>query len=98
MSPIAGCLLAALLAAAPLADAQSEGERGTQAPGKSQDGTRPAHGAIKGGSIETDASRSQQAARCNQLDGRLRIECLRDIEQAPTRDASGNDPKRTSPR
>lgn len=43
--------LLALFFLAGLAAAQSDGERGSTPPGMSQDGSRPAEGAIKGGSI-----------------------------------------------
>lgn len=54
----------------------------------SQDGSRPAEGAIKGGSIlpgerggqpeaAPEASRDERLQRCRELSGSLREECLR---------------------
>lgn len=66
--------------------AQTAGEtdgRGSIPPGTSQDESRPAEGAIKGGSIEPDieSSRTPQedVNRCKQLTGVLREQCLRDL-------------------
>ena len=46
--------------------------RGSTPPGTSQDGSRPADGAITGG-----ATAKEKIARCEQLSGTLREECLR---------------------
>jgi hypothetical protein len=87
----------ALLAFAGWTAAQGagDGERGSTPPGLSQDGARPAEGAIKGGSIAPgesggmpDKSGGRAAgeaaaggtakglARCYQLEGSLREQCL----------------------
>lgn len=79
-------LLAALVlatASGPAA-AQSPGERGSVPPGTSRDGSGPAAGAIKGGSIAPDLTqrpaRERDVARCQQLAGDLRTQCLRDLD------------------
>lgn len=85
----------ALFFLAGFAAAQSDGERGSTPPGLSQDGSRPAEGAIKGGSIApgesggvpdraggsaaaggTAGSSASDLARCYQLEGSLREQCL----------------------
>ena len=83
----------ALFFLAGLAAAQSagDGERGSTPPGLSQDGSRPAEGAIKGGSIAPGESAGRPGkaggsaaaggttsdlARCYQLEGSLREQCL----------------------
>ena len=83
-------LLAALLVAAATAVAQ---DRGTVAPGTSNDGSRPQDGAIQGGSIvpgerggvpEGDGRRSgspKAVERCEELSGKLREQCLLDEQQ-----------------
>ena len=91
-------LLAALLCLPGLAAAQgaSDGHRGSTPPGLSQDGARPAEGALRGGTLapgesggtpDTAAgksapgnaaagSSSRQLARCYELEGSLREQCL----------------------
>ena len=63
--------------------AQTEGQRGSIPPGESRDESRPAEGAIKGGSVEEDIGTSrvpaEDIARCKQLTGTLREQCLRDL-------------------
>jgi len=69
-----------------LAQTDRDEGRGSPAPGTAQDGSRPAEGAIKGGSVLPgesgglpDAAASTPAARmqrCNQLSGSLREECI----------------------
>ena len=93
-------LLAALLCLPGLAAAQgaSDGQRGSTPPGLSQDGARPAEGALRGGTLapgesggtpDTAAgksapgnaaagSSSRQLARCYELEGSLREQCLAD--------------------
>ncbi len=87
----------ALWSMAGLAAAQSAGDgaRGSTPPGLSQDGARPAEGAIKGGSIAPGESSgmpdkaggaaaggtaapgsARDLARCYQLEGSLREQCL----------------------
>ena len=74
---------ASLSLAAAVCVAQSEGERGSVPPGESRDESRPAEGAIKGGSIEGDLGSSrapaEDIARCKELTGTLREQCLRDL-------------------
>ena len=56
------------------------GERASTPPGASQDGSRPADGAIKGGSIVPGESSGvptdRQVSRCADLTGTLREQCL----------------------
>jgi hypothetical protein len=68
-------LIIALFVSTVPAFAQTTGEpaRGNTPPGMSQDGSGPADGAIKGGSIRPGEERLQ---RCEQLHGKLREECL----------------------
>jgi hypothetical protein len=71
----------------PPAFAQTDAPRGNTPPGTSQDGSRPADGAIKGGSIlpgekagtpdqSPTASQSERLARCDEMNGLLREQCL----------------------
>src|SRR5436853_5243058 len=61
--------------------------RGNTPPGMSQDGSRPMDGAVKGGSIvpgekggvpnaDAPTSSTERLARCNELSGKLREDCL----------------------
>lgn len=93
--------LLALFLFAGLAAAQADGERGSTPPGLSQDGSRPAEGAIKGGSIAPGESggmpdkagsapggaaaggTASHLARCYQLEGTLREQCLAQEREAP---------------
>jgi hypothetical protein len=72
-----------------LAFAQTTGEpaRGTTPPGMSQDGARPAEGAIKGGTSiapgetagtpnRTPGESAEMRRRCDEMTGSLRDECL----------------------
>jgi hypothetical protein len=84
-------------------------ERGTVPPGTAADGSRPSDGAIKGGSIlpgerggvpENSATPEQRIARCNELSGSLRDECLRkerDASSGGTREPDVYGPKSTPP-
>lgn len=61
------------------------GERGSLPPGTSQDGSRPADGAIKGGAIlpgETAGVPGNK--KCEQLSGSLREDCLKQEREAGT--------------
>ncbi|HWA38154.1 MAG TPA: hypothetical protein VG873_09850 [Burkholderiales bacterium] len=83
-------------------------ERGTVPPGTAPDGSRPADGAIKGGTIlpgerggmpENAPSPERRVARCNELSGTLRDDCLR-RERDASSGSSGPDlygPKSTPP-
>ena len=92
------------------AQAGSDATRGSTPHGVSQDGARPAEGAIKGGSIAPgesggtpDASRqggaasggSANLARCYELEGKLREQCLADgVNKEPT---GAKPPKSSAP-
>lgn len=84
-----------------LAFAQTTGEpaRGTTPPGTSQDGSRPAEGAIKGGTTiapgetagvpgrtpgNSPAESAEMRRRCDELTGPLRDECLDKPRDAAT--------------
>ena len=90
------CILALSFFAAG-ALAQSTGDtntRGNTAPGMSQDGARPADGAIKGGSIRpgessgvpntggTAPNSQERLKRCEQLTGKLRDDCVQNERSA----------------
>jgi hypothetical protein len=75
--------------------------RGTVPPGSAADGSRPSEGAIKGGTIlpgERSGMPDRRVARCNELSGTLRDDCLRREQDAST--GGSNDrhaPKSTPP-
>jgi hypothetical protein len=81
---ILSMLAVALGVTSGVAIAQGSGERGSTPPGLSRDGSGPADGAIKGGSIQpdlgTNPARPRDVARCQQLAGELRAQCLRDLD------------------
>lgn len=65
--------------------------RGSVPPGTAPDGSHPAEGAIQGGSIlpgerggmpENAPTPEQRIAKCNELSGTLRDQCLRDARDA----------------
>ena len=59
------------------------GERASTPPGASQDGSRPADGAIKGGSIlPGERSGVPGNAKCAELSGSLREDCLKQEREA----------------
>ena len=61
------------------------GERGSIPPGTSQDGSRPADGAIKGGSIlPGETSGVPGKKKCEELTGTLREDCLKQEREAGT--------------
>lgn len=79
--------------------------RGSIPPGSAADGSRPPDGAIRGGSIlpgerggvpESSArTPEQRIAKCNELSGVLRDQCLRDARDASvggSRDPAIKDP------
>jgi hypothetical protein len=77
----------AVLGASTLSFGQSAGDaqRGSTPPGTSRDGSKPADGAITGGSILPGESAGTPSAgttapshRCDELSGTLREQCLRD--------------------
>ena len=81
------------LAAAASAQAPDTG-RGNTPPGMSRDGSAPGDGAITGGSIapgerggvpsgrDTNTDREKAIKRCNDLEGLLREQCLRNADSA----------------
>jgi hypothetical protein len=82
-------LILAFLLSATAAFAQTAGDatRGNTPPGQSQDGSGPADGAIKGGSIlpgeaagvpnkDSTTGATQRLKRCDELKGVLREDCL----------------------
>src|SRR5213594_2182325 len=82
-------LILALLLSSTATFAQTAGDatRGNTPPGRSQDGSGPADGAIKGGSIlpgeaagvpnkDSTTSATQRLKRCDELRGTLREDCL----------------------
>ena len=98
-------LAATLLCSSVLALAQVPGSsdelkgRRSPPPGVARDGSAPAEGAIKGGSVEQDIGTSRtprlDIARCKELERELREECLRDLanadrQRAPERNAARN--------
>jgi hypothetical protein len=76
----------ALVFLSPLAVAQTgDATRGNTPPGMSQDGSRPADGAIKGGSIlPGEQSGVPGKAKCEELNGTLREDCLKQEREAGT--------------
>jgi hypothetical protein len=106
MNKLRIALAAAFVACAGLAIAQGA-ERGSTPPGTSQDGSSPAEGALKGGSIqpgERSGMPDRTTWRCNQLSGSLREQCLKDAESAsggtttqPKPDPNVRDPRQAPP-
>jgi hypothetical protein len=61
------------------------GERGSLPPGTSQDGSRPADGAIKGGAIlPGETAGVPGSKKCEELTGTLREDCLKQEREAGT--------------
>jgi hypothetical protein len=88
-------LLAILAVAVAGATFGQSGERGSIPPGQSKDGAAPSDGAIKGGTIlpgetggvpdgKSPNASSERAARCLELQGTLRDECLAQENRAAT--------------
>ena len=80
-------VLASLMLATPCLHAQTTEQRGSTPPGSSQDGARPADGALKGGSIlpgETSGvpDEKKMRSRCEELSGTLREDCLKQQRDA----------------
>ncbi|HEY3075466.1 MAG TPA: hypothetical protein VGJ74_09860 [Burkholderiales bacterium] len=82
-------LILAVLLSSTAAFAQTAGDatRGNTPPGKSQDGSGPADGAVKGGSIlpgeaagvpnkDSTTAATERLKRCDELRGTLREDCL----------------------
>ncbi len=75
-------LIVTLLFVTGTALGQNTEPRGSIPPGTSQDGSRPGDGAIKGGSILPGESggvpdSAKARARCEELEGSLREDCLK---------------------
>jgi hypothetical protein len=80
-------LVVALLLAAAGAAAAQDAERGSTPPGQSRDGSAPSDGALKAGPLlpgesggVPDGAKAQ--ARCEELSGTLREECLQRAREA----------------
>jgi hypothetical protein len=84
------------------------GERGSIPPGESKDGSRPSDGAIQGGTIlpgETggipdgtpQTPASERVARCHELQGTLRQECLAQENRAGAGGTKGPEARETQP-
>jgi hypothetical protein len=82
-----------LLGLSGFAAAQVDGDRASTPPGTARDGSAPADGAIKGGAILPGESGGmpdsapalpgdRALARCHELSGTLRDQCLRDARSA----------------
>lgn len=88
-------LLAALSAGA--AFAQTGEPRGSTPPGSSRDGAAPSDGAIKGGAIlpgeQSGMPTRNVPSRCEELQGTLREDCLKEAEKAGA-GAGGSAPPR----
>ena len=95
MKPIRLIAATALVTLSAVASAQvPDAGRGNTAPGASRDGSAPGDGAITGGSIapgerggmpsgrDTNTGREDSLKRCNDLEGMLREQCLRNAENA----------------
>jgi hypothetical protein len=89
------CIIAlSLFTVAAFAQTSGDSSRGSTPPGMSQDGAAPAEGAIKGGSIRpgeagglpntggTAPDSAERKARCEQLTGKLRDDCLQKEQSA----------------
>ncbi len=78
-------LLAALFAAAAFAQTGGE-QRGSTPPGTSRDGSAPSDGALKGGTIlpgeQSGVPTRKVPSRCEELEGSLREDCLKEEEKA----------------
>lgn len=75
------------------------GERGSMPPGTSQDGSRPADGAIKGGSIlPGERSGVPTKAKCEDLAGSLREDCLKQEREAGVGGTTTESGARDTPR
>ena len=95
MKPFRLIVATVLTACAAAATAQApDTGRGNTPPGMSRDGSGPGDGAITGGSIapgersgvpsgrDTNTGREEALKRCNDLEGVLREQCLKDAEAA----------------
>lgn len=82
-----------LVCAVAFAQTSGDGVRGSTPPGMSQDGARPADGAIKGGTSiapgetgglpnRTPTQSAERQRRCDELSGSLREQCLKDDKES----------------
>jgi hypothetical protein len=89
-------VLAALASGAAFAQSGSE-PRGSTPPGTSRDGAAPSDGAIKGGTIlpgeQGGMPTSKVPSRCEELEGTLRADCLKEEAKAGA-GAGGSAPPR----
>lgn len=98
------CILGlSLMCAVAFAQTTGDPARGNTPPGTSQDGSRPADGAIKGGSIlpgesgglpnkDDPVGAEARLQRCNELTGTLREECLKKERSAAGGTSAPRDP------
>ena len=93
-------LLVIAMAFASTASAQT-GERGSIPPGSSQDGSRPSDGAIKGGAIVPGETagipQKMPTSKCDELQGTLRDDCLKQERDAATGATKAPSEPRTPP-
>lgn len=91
-------LLAALFATATFAQSGGE-QRGSTPPGTSRDGSAPSDGALKGGTIlpgeQSGMPTRKVPSRCEELEGSLREDCLKEEEKAGAGAGGTSDPSRT---
>lgn len=97
-------IVLALLSALPIAAAAQADSRGTVPPGSAADGSRPQDGAIKGGTIlpgerggvpQNAPSPERRIAKCNELSGTLRDQCLRREQDAGIGASGPGDPTKS---
>ena len=92
-----------LICAVAFAQTTGEPQRGSIPPGVSQDGSRPADGALKGGTSiapgetgglpnRTPSEAAEAKKRCDELTGSLRDECLEKDRSAATGSTAPRDP------
>jgi hypothetical protein len=92
-----------LICAVAFAQTSGDGARGSIPPGSSQDGSRPAHGAIQGGTSiapgetagtpnRTPTESAEAQKRCNELSGTLREQCLEKDRSGAAGGSAPSDP------
>ena len=90
-------LIAFLLSGAALAQTPGVGETRPTVPG-ARDGSGPADGAIRGGSVkEREADSDRAISRCNELSGTLREDCLRQERNAAAGGTRPSEPATAPP-
>src|SRR5262245_38213440 len=107
---ILASLLLGLIGVSVAQDPGNVSPRGSTPPGTSRDGSRPSDGAIQGGAIAPGESggipdRLPQRSttlgprdRCNELEGTLRDQCLRDLDAGGSARPSDHTPPTSVPR